>query len=249
MRVLCIDDEAILLKSMEIAVKNTGLADEVQCFTDEWEGLESAEKNVPDAAFLDIRLHELDGLDLAERLRKINPGMFIVFCTGFAEYAVDAINRGLANGYLLKPVRADSVRDMMEKALEKSGGGKTGKLLTVRCRGGFDAYDKNGSVLIFHRKRAKELLALLVHKNGMSITSKEICAMMFEDDGELDIKNMDHLRKLFRELRQVLEAAGAGDVLVRSGNVAGLDMEKIAVDDSGNEGGEYLPDYIWAISE
>ena len=82
MKVLCIDDEMILLRTLGKAVESTGMAETVQCFSDELEGIEWARENKPDAAFLDIRLHELDGLELAEKLREINPGMFTVFCTG-----------------------------------------------------------------------------------------------------------------------------------------------------------------------
>ncbi len=57
-----------------------------------------------DAAFLDVRLPEVDGLALGDRLRR--KGLPVVFVTGFAEFALCAFDLGAVD-YLLKPVSRD----------------------------------------------------------------------------------------------------------------------------------------------
>lgn len=57
-----------------------------------------------DAAFLDVRLPEVDGLALGGRLRR--QGVPVVFVTGFADFALPAFDLGAVD-YLLKPVSRD----------------------------------------------------------------------------------------------------------------------------------------------
>src|SRR3990172_2471881 len=57
-----------------------------------------------DAAFLDVRLPEVDGLALGDRLRR--QGVPVVFVTGFADFALPAFDLGAVD-YLLKPVSRD----------------------------------------------------------------------------------------------------------------------------------------------
>ncbi len=68
-----------------------------------------------DAAFLDVRLPEVDGLALGDRLRRI--GLPVVFVTGFPDYALPAFELGAAD-YLLKPVS----RDRLGRALSRLPG-------------------------------------------------------------------------------------------------------------------------------
>ncbi|MGH2454179.1 MAG: LytR/AlgR family response regulator transcription factor [bacterium] len=69
-----------------------------------------------DAAFLDVRLPEIDGLALGDRLRR--SGVPVVFVTGFPDYALSAFELGAAD-YLLKPVS----RDRLGRALARVSGG------------------------------------------------------------------------------------------------------------------------------
>lgn len=57
-----------------------------------------------DAAFVDVRLPEVDGLALGDRLRR--QGVPVVFVTGFADFALPAFDLGAVD-YLLKPVSRD----------------------------------------------------------------------------------------------------------------------------------------------
>src|SRR3972149_2147959 len=57
-----------------------------------------------DAAFLDVRLPEVDGLVLGDQLRR--QGVPVVFVTGFADFALPAFDLGAVD-YLLKPVSRD----------------------------------------------------------------------------------------------------------------------------------------------
>jgi two-component system LytT family response regulator len=74
-----------------------------------------------DLVFLDIRLAEGDGLEVAARLRREGQSLpLVVFVTAFAEHAVDAW-RLEAIDYLLKPVDRERVAEALERARRRLG--------------------------------------------------------------------------------------------------------------------------------
>lgn len=67
---------------------------------------------------LDIEMPGINGVELAERIRKYDKGIQIVFVTGYMDYIakgydVDALN------YLLKPVREEKLYEVLDKAVER----------------------------------------------------------------------------------------------------------------------------------
>lgn len=69
---------------------------------DGWGALETMALNVPDIAFLDIRMPGVSGLEVA---RRAAASAQIVFITAYDEFAIEAFEAGAAD-YLLKPIRA-----------------------------------------------------------------------------------------------------------------------------------------------
>lgn len=71
-----------------------------------------------DIIFLDVEMKEIDGVELAKRIRKVDEYVQLVFITGYSEfidqgYEVDALN------YLLKPLDEDKFYEVFEKAIGK----------------------------------------------------------------------------------------------------------------------------------
>ena len=249
MLALCVDDEAMLLDALRRAVEASPDIDEVAAFRFSSEALAWAEEHTPDVAFLDVRLRGTTGLELAEKLRARFPDLPVVFCTGYKDYAFEAIQLR-ASGYLLKPIRPEQVQKELDN-IKKNLPEKT--LLTVRCFGTFDVL-KDGTPLTFKRKRSKELFAYLVDRRGASVSTKEICAAMWED-GDTQ-KQMMYLYKLYADLRDTLEEAGVGEVLVKGTQSYALLTDLIDCDYyhylAGDPKflnafcGEYMVQYPWA---
>jgi two-component system, LytTR family, response regulator len=78
------------------------------------EGIEQIGKLLPDIVFLDIQMPDLDGLELAERIEKPNPPLFI-FVTGYSEYAVRAFEVEAVD-YLCKPFDKERLLAALERA-------------------------------------------------------------------------------------------------------------------------------------
>jgi two-component system nitrogen regulation response regulator GlnG len=118
-KLLVVDDEANLLYSfkkwlesdtVEVAVAQTGR-----------EGLELARQFRPDAVILDVRLTDMSGLEVFDRIREFDARLPVIIITAYAatETAIEAMKRG-AFEYLLKPVDFHQLREVVQRALELS---------------------------------------------------------------------------------------------------------------------------------
>lgn len=68
-----------------------------------------------DVVFLDIELHELDGMETARRLRAADAGLQLVFVTGYADHVFDGYSVG-ALGYLMKPPKQEQLEAVLDRA-------------------------------------------------------------------------------------------------------------------------------------
>jgi DNA-binding LytR/AlgR family response regulator len=81
-----------------------------QC-ADGLEALEAFDREAPDVAFLDIRMPGLSGMEVAQAL---SGRAHVVFVTAYEEHAVRAFDEGAVD-YLLKPVRADRLKETVRR--------------------------------------------------------------------------------------------------------------------------------------
>ena len=247
MRAIAVDDEIYMLETLEEEIKASPDIEEVKSFSSCSAALAYASENPIDVAFLDINMRGIGGLGLAEKLMELYPYCKIIFCTGYEEYAVSAFKLHVS-GYLMKPITAEAV----QKEIDHIKGVKSSeKLITVKCFGNFEVF-YNGEVLSFKRKKAKELLAVLVDRKGAGITVKQICAILFPDDTD-DAKNAAYLRQLVMDLKNTLKTIHAEDILQHDTPYYRIDTNLINCDylsflESGKPQfhGEYMTQYSWA---
>ena len=175
MNFLVADDEMLQLEELVSVLKR--LYPDSAVFSHTWpdDALETAKLHPVDVAFLDIQMGGMNGLELAVRLKKIKPDIHIIFVTGYSQYAVDA-SAVHATGYLLKPVTEEAV----SRELTFIYSSRQVKRIEIRTFGGFDIY-VDGQIVRFGRAKSKELLAYLVDRRGLSVTTGEAYAALFED--------------------------------------------------------------------
>jgi DNA-binding NtrC family response regulator len=101
-RVLVVDDEPLVRRSMEHALTDQGF--EVRTAASVAEGFTAFETLRPQVVVLDVRLPDGSGLEMLPRLRRIDPGVKVVMVTAFGETAqvVRAMKLGAAD-FLKKP--------------------------------------------------------------------------------------------------------------------------------------------------
>ena len=253
MRMLCVDDEPLMLIMLEKAVREAAPDADIHAFRYQEELLEDAKKNGCDVAFLDIHMRGMNGVELAKELKSVNPKMNIIFVTGFSEYAGDAMKLH-ASGYIMKPVTAEEVKRELSD-LRFPIAPRKDALLRVQCFGNFDVFLPSGEHMHFERSRSKEIFAYLVHKCGSSCTIKEIAAILFEDE-MYDQKQLNYMQQLTHSLMKSLRAVGAEAAVVKNFNALAVNPDVIDCDyyrfkelDAGavnSYENEYMSQYYWA---
>ena len=256
MKCFVVDDEKIALDRMVRELKNAAPEAEVFAFSDPNELLDYARENPCDVAFLDVRMGSMTGVELAKKLREFIPKLNVIFVTGYDEYANEAMKMH-ASGYLMKPVTAEDIKvelkDLRYPILEKN------YLLSCRCFGAFEVFDQNGDLVCFERKKAKELFAYLLYRQGKRCTTQELYDVLFEDCkfGADVLQRM--YQTLVSSLTSTLKSIGVETILQRNYGAIKLDVSKVSCDwyeylmnkDKGapNYRGEFMKQYSWAESE
>jgi DNA-binding LytR/AlgR family response regulator len=117
LRILAVDDEQPQLQDLARLLRYSPGVEEVECASDGHDALVKASSQPYDAIFLDVRMPDLDGLELARVLRRFAAPPQLVFVTAHDSAAVDAFELH-ALDYLLKPVGRRRVEEALERVTE-----------------------------------------------------------------------------------------------------------------------------------
>jgi two-component system nitrogen regulation response regulator GlnG len=114
-----IDDEPNVLYSIQKRFRSDQL--EVEVARTGNKGIELTEHLRPDAVILDVRLADLPGMEVFDRIRAIDARVPVIIITAHAdtETAIEAMKRG-AFEYFLKPVDFHQLREAVQRAVELS---------------------------------------------------------------------------------------------------------------------------------
>ena len=87
-------------------------------FTEEEEAITHVRGHKVDLAILDIKLKKLNGVEVLEELKKIDPQIRAIMLTGYPtlESAKASLTLG-AREYCVKPIDKDEIEDKVEKVL------------------------------------------------------------------------------------------------------------------------------------
>lgn len=119
MKIALVDDEQrqlnILKDTLTVALADLGLdAEDIACFTDGDVFLSSMETGKYDIIILDIYMDNLNGVDVARKIRRIDEEVTLAFCTSSNEYASQSYEVD-ARYYLQKPINKEKVAAMLKR--------------------------------------------------------------------------------------------------------------------------------------
>lgn len=123
LQIAIVDDESIQRDSMQTLIKQAAeemdLTVQLSVFSSGEQFLFELE-DYPELAiiFLDIEMNKIDGLEVAQKIRKKDSEMTIVFATAFAEYAVQGYEVQ-ALDYLLKPIEVEKIIRVLQRYLDR----------------------------------------------------------------------------------------------------------------------------------
>ena len=179
LRILLVDDEPLLLESLEIILtlnqmEIAGMAH------DGFEALEVLSKHFCDLALVDLNMKGMGGIELIGHMKKEYPTIKILVLTTF--YDDQNITRAIANGadgYLLK----DSGKDAILGAISQIMSGRTVidnkvmQRLAALMSGGSNT--TNTSLLDALTDREKEICTML----AKGLTNKQIAEALYISEG------------------------------------------------------------------
>lgn len=120
MRIVIVEDEIKIREGMGKLIESQTDHIVLSEAADGEEGLEMILRFKPDLVITDIRMPKMDGLEMIKELSDRKMPVHVVILTGYSEfeYAKRAIQYGV-DDYLLKPLAADDVKEMLDKIEER----------------------------------------------------------------------------------------------------------------------------------
>ncbi|WP_294784933.1 response regulator [uncultured Eubacterium sp.] len=204
--------------------------DRIDTFTQPAEALDFIRHTSVDVIFLDIEMPVLNGIALGKQIsQELDNPPEIIYVTAFPEYSLEAWDTD-ALGYILKPYDPKQISAVLNRVLKyhttavasleaknslppedhihTATAKETGQpheqnssLPHVRCFPDFELFI-NETPVSFKSRKAKELLALLVHYEGNWVPIDKITFCLLENCEEHSSKN--YSRTILYRLKQTL---------------------------------------------
>jgi len=115
LRIMVIDDENIVGKRLKPALEKTG--DIVETFEDGRKALERFDEQPFDIVVTDVRMDEIDGIEVLEQVLARSNRTKVIIITGYAtvEVAREALTKG-AFDFIAKPFKPNDLRAIIDRA-------------------------------------------------------------------------------------------------------------------------------------
>lgn len=117
-KLLIIDDEVEFATTLcqRLQIRNF----DATCVHSGGEGLAVLNEIEPEVVILDLKMPDMDGLDVLKKIKENNPSIEVILLTGhgFAGSGVEAMEKG-AFDYLMKPVYLNELLEKINSAYEK----------------------------------------------------------------------------------------------------------------------------------
>ncbi|MEM0095013.1 MAG: response regulator [Candidatus Bathyarchaeia archaeon] len=117
-RILIVDDDENIRKVLAMILEDEGYkVDQAETAK---QAIEKTRKNFYNLALIDIRLPDMEGIELLTKMKDTVPRMRKIIITGYPtlQNAIEAVNRG-ADAYILKPFDVNKVLATIKEQLRK----------------------------------------------------------------------------------------------------------------------------------
>jgi len=180
MKILVVDDEVLIRDMIKKGLSQIG-GFSVEVAKNGLEAIEKMEKEVFDLILTDLKMPEMDGLELLKNIKGTRPEMMVILMTAYGsiETAVEAMRIG-ANDYITKPINFDDLLIHISKVQKESLLLRENRLLRMEVRKKFEFNN-----IIGKSKKMQEVFSLIekvapgsstVMIYGGSGTGKELVA-------------------------------------------------------------------------
>ncbi|MDP5275270.1 response regulator [Chengkuizengella axinellae] len=190
LKVMIVEDELPILGLMERVIQENKHLSIIGGYTNPAEALDHFLSKKPDVVFLDIEMPKMNGLDLAEKMLKVNENIQIVFTTAYQQYALDAF-KVHAVDYLLKPITPEAINRITNRLIKthnllmgKPENADENERVSIYCFGTFEVRTTSGSVIKWPTKKTEELLAYFLMNSNQTISKWKLVDLFWSDMDE-----------------------------------------------------------------
>lgn len=250
MKAVLVDDEEralSLLASMLSGIEDVEVAAKFKNAYDALEYIKSIGERI-DILFLDVEMPGMDGIAMAGELKKMPVPPKIVFVTGYQKYSYAAWEVEAVD-YLLKPYHKVDLLHAIERCKSFRRVGMCHEI-EAKCFPTFELF-VDGKPVKFHNKKAKELLAYLIHCKGKWVETGNIVYTVFGEQDEE--RGKKYYNVISYRLRLTLAEAGIPELVEVEYGKCRICPEHLLCDYySYLEGkyelfqGSYMQQYSWA---
>ncbi|WP_315112891.1 response regulator [Clostridium intestinale] len=213
-KVIIVEDELPnlqLIKMLLAENKNIEVIGEYLSSNKAWENIQA---DKPDAVFLDIEMPGMNGLLLAEEIKKYDDNIQVVFMTAYNQYAVEAF-RINAIHYILKPISEEAIDASIERLLKNKKGAvekKAEEKYLIECFGTFKVFNKTRENTIkWITSKSEELFAYFICNRGQWVDKWKLCDMFWNQSTP---KNAEHnLHSTINRLKNSLKSIGIENII------------------------------------
>ena len=123
LRIMVLDDEPIVCKRLKPALEKLGY--EVDAFTQSPEAMHQIQRIGYDIIITDLKMKEIDGMQVLSEAKKHHPGTEVIVITGFAtmETAKQSLQMGVFD-FIAKPFKLSEIQEVVNRAAAKIRGSK-----------------------------------------------------------------------------------------------------------------------------
>ncbi|MDI3324954.1 response regulator [Pontibacterium granulatum] len=162
LRILCVDDESSVLKSLQRLLRgNNFIFFPASCAKD---GLFFLESNAVDVIISDMRMPEMSGAEFLAEVARLYPDTVRILLTGYSdlESIVDAVNGGRIHRYLRKPWSNDELVLVLKEVSERLHLERENRLLVAQVEAqNLQLKDMNERLEEKVQQRTKQMLQAL----------------------------------------------------------------------------------------
>lgn len=205
MRILLIEDDISLCRSLRISLEQQGFS--ITVSHDGEEGLFYILENCHDLVLLDRMLPGMDGMEVSKQARAKNCGIPVIFLTalGSLEERITGLDQG-ADDYIVKPFAFEELMARIRCICRRPQLIKETNILTYEDL----AFDPDQSQLQCNSKtctlsrREGELLTLFLKNPNQTLPRSTILLRVWGPDSEIETGNLDNYIHFLRRRLKVV---------------------------------------------
>jgi len=191
-QILVVDDDALMCKSLCGAIRRKGY--EVDATNSGFEALEKLSLKKFAVVITDIKMPEMSGLELLNKIKECSPDTAVVMITAYGsiDTAIEAMKQGSFD-YVLKPFPTNKIIEIIEKISGNNNGNRedfpdiiTSDSKMLRILDMVDTVGKSDATVLIYGESGtgKELIAKAIHHHSHRASKPFVavnCAALPED--------------------------------------------------------------------